>query len=238
MQRTAHKDWTRWRSSSKRSILLLFIYKPWVLTCSRNPVYPSTLLLALPCIRVWVGLGVWVCIYPETTTDPKFPNVTLQQCAPWKWSQVDISAKEQSAHYLFPIPLLSHLHISVHLLQFTDSCSATLSLPRVINFKFSLQPHQKYNIVQYEELGFSKIEAHMKDDHITNSHHLTFWTWKWKGKYFTGKDSVLACATLMMTNFQLSFCKIMSWSTLSILTWRASTSFSTLNPTHFTLFMV
>ena len=31
----------------------------------------------------------------------------------------------------------------------------TLSLPRVINFKFPLQPHQKYDITQYEELGFS-----------------------------------------------------------------------------------
>ena len=31
----------------------------------------------------------------------------------------------------------------------------TLSLPRMINFKFPLRPHQKYNITQYEELGFS-----------------------------------------------------------------------------------
>ena len=31
----------------------------------------------------------------------------------------------------------------------------TLSLLRVINVKFPLQPHQKYNITQYEELGFS-----------------------------------------------------------------------------------
>ena len=30
-----------------------------------------------------------------------------------------------------------------------------LSPPRVINFKFPLQPHQKYYIRQYEELGFS-----------------------------------------------------------------------------------
>ena len=30
-----------------------------------------------------------------------------------------------------------------------------LSLPVVINFKFPLQPHQKYYITQYEELGFS-----------------------------------------------------------------------------------
>ena len=31
----------------------------------------------------------------------------------------------------------------------------TLSPPRVIYFKFPLQPHQKYNITQYEELSFS-----------------------------------------------------------------------------------
>ena len=31
----------------------------------------------------------------------------------------------------------------------------TLSLPRVIKFKFPLQAHQSYYITQYEELGFS-----------------------------------------------------------------------------------
>ena len=31
----------------------------------------------------------------------------------------------------------------------------TLSLPRVINFKFPLRPHQKYCITQYQELDFS-----------------------------------------------------------------------------------
>ena len=31
----------------------------------------------------------------------------------------------------------------------------TLSLPRVINVKFLLQPHQKYYITQYGELDFS-----------------------------------------------------------------------------------
>ena len=33
----------------------------------------------------------------------------------------------------------------------------TLSLPRVINFKFPLQPHQEYYITQYEELGFRSL---------------------------------------------------------------------------------
>ena len=31
----------------------------------------------------------------------------------------------------------------------------TLSLQRGINFEIPLQPHQKYHIIQYEELGFS-----------------------------------------------------------------------------------
>ena len=32
--------------------------------------------------------------------------------------------------------------------------SPSSALPRVINVKFPLQPHQKYHITQYEELGF------------------------------------------------------------------------------------
>ena len=51
-----------------------------------------------------------------------------------------------------------------------------LSLPRVINFKFPLQPHQNYYTTQYEELGFSYL-TQMKDDYATNSHHLTH-AWK------------------------------------------------------------
>ena len=39
----------------------------------------------------------------------------------------------------------------------------TLSLPRVINLKFPLQPHQKYYITQYEEFGFSLLTK-MNDD--------------------------------------------------------------------------
>ena len=41
--------------------------------------------------------------------------------------------------------------------------------PRVINFKLPLQPHQKYNIPQYGELGFSYL-TQMKDEYTTNSH--------------------------------------------------------------------
>ena len=49
----------------------------------------------------------------------------------------------------------------------------TLSLPGVINFKFPPQPHWKYYIAQYEELGFSYL-TQTKDDYTTNSHYLTY----------------------------------------------------------------
>ena len=42
-----------------------------------------------------------------------------------------------------------------------------------INFKFCLQPHQKYYIMQYEELGFSSL-SQMKDDYTTNLHCLIY----------------------------------------------------------------
>ena len=38
-----------------------------------------------------------------------------------------------------------------------DDDRLTLSLTRVINFKFPPQPRQKYCITQYEELGFSSL---------------------------------------------------------------------------------
>ena len=49
----------------------------------------------------------------------------------------------------------------------------TLSLLRVINVKFPLQPHQIYYITQYGELGFSKL-TQVKDDYATNSRYLTY----------------------------------------------------------------
>ena len=36
----------------------------------------------------------------------------------------------------------------------------TLSLPRVINFKFPQQPHKKYYFTQYEEIGLSYYLIH------------------------------------------------------------------------------
>ena len=55
----------------------------------------------------------------------------------------------------------------------------TLSLPRAINVKFPLQPHQKYYITQHGELGFSSL-TQMKDDNTTNSHYLTCTVSLWK----------------------------------------------------------
>ena len=48
----------------------------------------------------------------------------------------------------------------------------TLSLQRVINVKFPLQPHRKHCITQYEELGFS-YPTQMKHDYTSKSHYLT-----------------------------------------------------------------
>ena len=49
----------------------------------------------------------------------------------------------------------------------------TLSLPRMINFKFLLQPHHKCYTTQYQELGFPSL-TQMKDDYTVNSHYLTY----------------------------------------------------------------
>ena len=51
--------------------------------------------------------------------------------------------------------------------------SSTLSLPRVINFKFLLETHQKYCITQHEELGFSWLTQMKNDYRLANSHYLT-----------------------------------------------------------------
>ena len=48
------------------------------------------------------------------------------------------------------------------------------SLPRVINFKFPLHPHQKYHITQYEELGFFITYSEEPEDYTANPHYLTY----------------------------------------------------------------
>ena len=50
-----------------------------------------------------------------------------------------------------PQPFLAFLAYQVHFSS-DPMKKGTLSLPRVINFKFPLQPHKKYNITQCQEL--------------------------------------------------------------------------------------
>ena len=45
---------------------------------------------------------------------------------------------------------------------------------RVINIKFPLQPHQKYHITQYEELGFSYLYSDERLLYSTNSPNLIY----------------------------------------------------------------
>ena len=47
------------------------------------------------------------------------------------------------------------MHFPPRTCKAADLAALTLSLLRVISFKFPLQPHQKYDITQYGELGFS-----------------------------------------------------------------------------------
>ena len=57
----------------------------------------------------------------------------------------------------------------------------TLSLPRVINAKFLLQPHQKYYITQYKELLAFHSLLRLGDDHTIDSHNLTIIHFSSKG---------------------------------------------------------
>ena len=77
-------------------------------------------------------------------------NVTLHRL--WTWEQDSLSEVEQDE--LFRPVLWAMASQCNHKQEYT-SCALTLSLPRVINFKFPLHPHQKYYITQYEEPGFS-----------------------------------------------------------------------------------
>ena len=54
-----------------------------------------------------------------------------------------------------PKELFNNILVGEEMAWLVDLHNLTLSLPRVINVKFPLQPHQKYYITQYEELGFS-----------------------------------------------------------------------------------
>ena len=77
------------------------------------------------------------------------------------------SVPRQSLDPQSSFPLLRHQNSGAIIILLT------LSLPRVINFKFLLLPHQKYYITQYEELGFPLL-TQIRDDHTTNSHLITY----------------------------------------------------------------
>ena len=81
----------------------------------------------------------------------------------------------------------------------------TLSLPRVINFKFLLQPHQKYYITQCEELGFSWLILRWKMIVLpiltTSLIHFSWKCWEnvlflpleWKGKQLGELECIWKC---------------------------------------------
>ena len=63
--------------------------------------------------------------------------------------------------------------VQVRIINSDASTELTLSFPRMINFKFALQPQQKYCIIHYGELGFHSL-LRLKDDYTTNSHCITY----------------------------------------------------------------
>ena len=90
------------------------------------------------------------CSWPKTSTESssKHRNAQLRNGPVFR----DEKTGEQSFH--LTLSLLSK-HIAV--LSYVSHCDfliTTLSPPRVINFKFPLQPHQKYYIHSMENLAF------------------------------------------------------------------------------------
>ena len=54
-----------------------------------------------------------------------------------------------------------------------ESLNPFIPKSTAINSKFPLQPHQKYYVTQYEELGFSSLtHSQVNADYATNSHYL------------------------------------------------------------------
>ena len=95
----------------------------------------------------------------HVTTARAFPSWVSGYCTKWP-----ILSRFQSSS-------LCSLNVEIKKLS-TFPWHLTLSLPRVIKFKFPLLPHQKYNTTQYEELGFSSLTL-MTNDYTANSHYTT-----------------------------------------------------------------
>ena len=68
----------------------------------------------------------------------------------------------------------------------------TLSLQRVIDLKFPLQPQYQYNITQYGEISFLSL-TQTKDAHTTNSHYLTytFFLKRWDNGFISTRTTLL-----------------------------------------------
>ena len=84
-------------------------------------------------------------------------STTLCHCSAERWKERgslgtrrQLSGRLVSCHSIIP---RGHHSLKT---QMTKRL-LTLSLPRVINFKFPLQLHTKYNIAQYAERGFSLL---------------------------------------------------------------------------------
>ena len=91
-------------------------------------------------------------------------------CGHMEWGAVILCARKRSDLFLIHAVSLSRVAATLHsgLLIYNN----VAALPREINFKFLQRPHQKYNIPQYGELGFSQF-TQMEDDYATNSHYIT-----------------------------------------------------------------
>ena len=134
----------------------------------------------------------------QTCTFLHFPQAWVIQCSysgdislgssldVWSGLRFFFMSSQVKVEYKTAKSLSSDLHEKVTLADSQQHCvvkklwfhfnlqsTLTLSLPRVINFKFLLQPHHKCYTTQYEELGFSSL-TQMKDDYTINSHYLTY----------------------------------------------------------------
>ena len=102
--------------------------------------------------------GIW-CGHRSSTRDNR-------RTGAWRWRGQSLCNRSQGSSYgqgaWPPTPELQRtMEIrwkkvkKMKTINDTRSKKLPLSLPRVINVKFPLQPHQQYYITQYEELGFS-----------------------------------------------------------------------------------
>ena len=125
----------------------------------------------------WVGSTVWRTSVSSPDSSPvpfSFPSLWRRTNGEWSiWNfpcsltRTSHSVKNLGVHSLLrrkmiilPILTTSLAHLDNswdNLLLNLGAKGLTLSLPRVINYKFLLQPHQQYYITQYGEPGSSHL---------------------------------------------------------------------------------